>query len=130
MLSGFVAMTQEGETLGRLRRYVGQPTGNEYDCRNSDESNMQRLTVILHWLYVVVITANIIVITCIVQLFLFLGQWIMELILVMFNSSVFFLNYLRQGGLRHHNSMSQVLRAHITQPNLLVFPVGGKVKCS
>ena len=83
MLSGLAVMSQDGETLGRVRQYHN----TDYRCyryeeRDINKENHYHMGQILNWLYVILFASNVLVVLCLVQLIAFLAVWVLEMIVV------------------------------------------------
>ena len=83
MLSGLAVMSQDGETLGRVRAYHNKDYRcYRYEERDINEKNHYHKGQILNWLYVILIASNVLVVLCLVQLIAFLAVWVLEMIVV------------------------------------------------
>ena len=83
MLSGLAVMSQDGETLGRVRAYHNK----DYRCHtyvepDINKENHYHMGQILNWLYVILFASNVLVVLCLVQLIAFLAVWVLEMIVV------------------------------------------------
>ncbi|XP_028408086.1 uncharacterized protein LOC114530682 [Dendronephthya gigantea] len=85
MLSGLAVMSQDGGTLGRVRQYdLNSAYCEEYDEENH-QANKFHFHQILHWLYLIILSANALVVVCIVLIMAFLANWILDTILSALN---------------------------------------------
>ena len=86
MLSGLAVMSQDGETLGRVRERHNTDYGcdryNYYEDRDLNKKNNYHIGQILNWLYVILFASNVLVVLCLVQLIAFLAVWVLEMIVV------------------------------------------------
>lgn len=93
MFSGLAVMSQDGETLGRLRQYDLSSSRCEEYNRAKDDANRFHLRQILRWLYLIILSANALVVVCLVLIVAFLANWILDVIMVMLFAVACYVDY-------------------------------------